>query len=66
MKRILPLLLSLLLLTGCGGNAADGAYQQITQEEAKEMMDSQEVIIHSLSLRTKQVYVSIVNRHVPL
>ena len=45
MKRILPLLLSLLLLTGCGGNAADGAYQQITQEEAKEMMDSQEVII---------------------
>ena len=45
MKRILPLLLSLLLLTGCGGNAADGGYQQITQEEAKEMMDSQEVII---------------------
>ena len=32
MKRILPLLLFLLLLTGCGGNAADGAYQQITQE----------------------------------
>ena len=36
MKRILPILLSLLLLTGCGGNSADG-YQQITQEEAKEM-----------------------------
>ena len=36
MKRILPLLLSLLLLAGCGGNAAAG-YQQITQEEAKEM-----------------------------
>ena len=45
MKRILPLLLFLLLLTGCGGNAADGAYRQITQEEAKEMMDNQEVII---------------------
>ena len=44
MKRILPLLLSLLLLAGCGGNAAAG-YQQITQEEAKAMMDSQEVII---------------------
>ena len=45
MKRIIPLLLSLLLLAGCGGNAADGAYQQITQEAAKEMMDTQEVII---------------------
>ena len=30
-KRILPMLISLLLLTGCGGNSADG-YQQITQE----------------------------------
>ena len=28
MKRILPLLLFLLLLTGCGGNAADGAVQK--------------------------------------
>ena len=45
MKRMIPLLLSILLLTGCGGNSADGAYQQITQEEAKEMMDTQEVII---------------------
>ena len=46
MKRILPVfLLLLLLLTGCGGNSADVSYQQITQEEAKEMMDSQEVII---------------------
>ena len=45
MKRMIPLFLSLLLLTGCGGNAAGGAYQQITQEEAKEMMDTQEVVI---------------------
>ena len=37
MKRMLPLLLSLLLLTGCGGNSADSSYHQITQEEAKEM-----------------------------
>ena len=46
MKRMLPLLISLLLLlAGCVGNAADSSYQQITQEEAKEMMDAQEVII---------------------
>ena len=50
MKRILPLfLLLLLLLTGCGGNASNTSsesdYQQISQEEAKEMMDTQDVII---------------------
>ena len=56
MKRILPILLSLLLLTGCGGNSADG-YQQITQEEAKEMMDTQEVII--LDVREQDEYDSI-------
>ena len=31
MKRMLPLLISLLLLlTGCGGNSVDVSYQQIT------------------------------------
>ena len=59
MKRILPILLSLLLLTGCGGNSADG-YQQITQEEAKEMMDAQEVII--LDVREQDEYDS---GHIP-
>ena len=54
MRRMIPLLLSLLLLAGCGGNAADGAYQQITQEEAKEMMDNQEVII--LDVREQDEY----------
>ena len=60
MKRMIPLLLSLLLLAGCGGNAADGAYQQITQEEAKEMMDTQEVII--LDVREQDEYDS---GHIP-
>ena len=59
MKRILPLLLSLLLLAGCGGNAAAG-YQQITQEEANAMMDSQEVII--LDVREQDEYDS---GHIP-
>ena len=60
MKRILPMLISLLLvLTGCGGNTSDG-YQQISQEEAKEMMDSQEVII--LDVREQDEYDS---GHIP-
>ena len=59
MKRMIPLLLSLLLLAGCGGNAADG-YQQITQEEAKEMMDNQEVI--TLDVREQDEYDS---GHIP-
>ena len=60
MRRMIPLLLSLLLLAGCGGNAADGAYRQITQEEAKEMMDNQEVII--LDVREQDEYDS---GHIP-
>ena len=60
MKRIIPFLLALFLLTGCGGTAADDAYQQITQEEAKEMMDTQEVII--LDVREQGEYDS---GHIP-
>lgn len=46
MKRIFSLLLSMLLFfAGCGGSAVENTYQQITQEEAKTMMDTQEVII---------------------
>lgn len=55
MKRMIPLLLFLLLLTGCGGNtASESAYRQISQEEAKEMMDNQEVII--LDVREQDEY----------
>ncbi len=61
MKRILPLFFSLLLLfTGCGGGTADNSYQQITQEEAKEMMDTQEVIV--LDVREQNEYDS---GHIP-
>lgn len=45
MKRMIFLLLALLLLAGCGGNAADSTYQQITREGAKEMMDNREVVL---------------------
>lgn len=61
MKRMLPLFFSLLLLfTGCGGSTADNSYQQITQEEAKEMMDTQEVIV--LDVREQNEYDS---GHIP-
>ena len=55
MKRMLLLLFPLLLLlAGCSGNTADSSYQQITQEEAKEMMDTQNVVI--LDVREQNEY----------
>ncbi len=50
-KRILPLVCSaLLMFTGCG---ADG-YQKISQDKAKEMMDTQEVLV--LDVREQSEY----------
>lgn len=60
MKRIIPFLLSVLLLTGCSGGTSDGSYEQITQEAAKEMMDTQEVIV--LDVREQSEYDS---GHIP-
>ena len=46
MKRILALIFAMLsVLTACGSPSAENTYQQITQEKAKEMIDTQEVII---------------------
>ena len=61
MKQITILLVSLfLLLTGCSGNAASGSCEQITQEKAKEMMDTQGIII--LNVREQDEYDS---GHIP-
>ena len=46
MKRSIIVFLTIaLILNGCGGREVENTYQQISQEEAKTMMDSQEVII---------------------
>ena len=58
MKRMIFLPLFLPLLTGCGENSAGGAYRQITQQKAKEMMDK--VII--LDVRERDKYRS---GHIP-
>ena len=62
MKRMLPAVLTILLLfTGCGGTSIkENNYQQITQEAAKEMMDTQEVLI--LDVREQHEYDS---GHIP-
>lgn len=49
-----------ILLCGCGKTAAENHYQQITQEEAKKMMDTQEVII--LDVREADEYTAC---HIP-
>lgn len=55
MKSILPFIIAvLILLSGCAGPSAGNGYQQISQEEAKSMMDSQEVVI--LDVREQDEY----------
>lgn len=55
MKRFLALLfaLCLLVLAGCG-QQADAAYRQISQEEAKEMMDAGDAVV--LDVREQSEY----------
>lgn len=63
MKRFVLLFLVLVsLLTGCGtaGTSEDSGYTHISQEEAKEMMDTQDVLI--LDVREQEEYDS---GHIP-
>ena len=46
MKYVLcALLAGLLLLAGCGATKKENTYQQIPQEKARELMDSQTVVV---------------------
>ena len=61
MKRVIPFLFALTILcTGCSTGSNGGSYQQISQEEAKKMMDTQEVIV--LDVREQDEYDS---GHIP-
>ena len=46
MTKIIAVILAFVLfISGCTGKGIENVYQQITQEEAKQKMDTQEVII---------------------
>ena len=55
MKRFIPILMMLLLLTGCGAQSSETSYRQISMEEAVTMMEEEtEYII--LDVRTAEEY----------
>ena len=61
MKRVISVLFVLtMLFAGCSTGGNGGSYQQISQEEAKEMMDTQEVVV--LDVREQDEYDS---GHIP-
>lgn len=45
MRHLALIMMILVLLCGCGKKSMDSQYRQISQEEAKRMMDSQNVIV---------------------
>ena len=61
MKRIIPILMTLLLFSGCATQSAEKTYRQITMEEAITMMEEEtEYII--LDVRTAEEYSE---KHIP-
>lgn len=60
MKRIITILMTLLLLSGCATQSAEKTYRQITMEEAITMMEEETGII--LDVRTAQEYSE---KHIP-
>lgn len=61
MKRIIPILMALLLLSGCATQSTEKTYRQITMEEAVTMMEEETGYI-ILDVRTAQEYSE---KHIP-
>ena len=61
MKKIIPFLIALLLLAGCGAQSEESTYRQINAEEAATMMEEESGYI-ILDVRTAQEYSE---KHIP-
>ena len=61
MKKIIPFLMALLLLTGCGAQSSETSYRQISMEEAVTIMEEETGYI-ILDVRTAQEYSE---KHIP-
>ena len=61
MKKIIPFLMALLLLAGCGAQSEESTYHQINAEEAAAMMEEESSYI-ILDVRTAQEYGE---KHIP-
>ena len=55
MKKIIPFLMALLLLAGCGAQSEESTYRQISAEEAAAMMEEESGYI-ILDVRTSEEY----------
>ena len=61
MKKIIPFLMVLLLLAGCGAQSEESTYRQINAEEAATLMEKESSYI-ILDVRTAQEYSE---KHIP-
>ena len=61
MKRMIPVLLTVMLLAGCGASEKANSYRQVTMEEAVTMMAEEESYI-LLDVRTREEYA---DKHIP-
>ncbi|WP_033121156.1 rhodanese-like domain-containing protein [Oscillibacter sp. ER4] len=61
MKRMIPFLMALLLLTGCGAQSEESTYRQINAEEAAAMMEEESGYL-ILDVRTAEEFSE---KHIP-